>query len=290
MSATKPRKETTMSTVEQFSAPIENTFHAPAQPMSQAIGEIMLNDQLLAQALKMAEMMAGAKVTVPKHLQDNVGDCYAIVLQSLQWKVNPFVVAQKTHTVNETLGYEAQLVNALINAMAPTKDRINYDWVGPWEEFLQAGMPKEMESKVGITCWATLKGESEPRRLPVFYLSSVTTRNSPNWKNDPRQQMAYLAVKRWSRLHCPDVILGVYTPDELESSPGEPRDITPPRSADDLPEYPEDRFAENLPKWRDLIESGRKSAREVITMVESRARLSESQREAILNLEAEDAQ
>lgn len=34
--------------------------------------------------------------------------------------------------------------------------------------------------------------------------------------DDPRQQLAYLAVKRWSRLYCPDVILGVYTPDELE--------------------------------------------------------------------------
>lgn len=41
-------------------------------------------------------------------------------------------------------------------------------------------------------------------------------RNSTLWADDPRQQLAYLAVKRWSRLYCPDVLLGVYTPDELE--------------------------------------------------------------------------
>jgi hypothetical protein len=31
-----------------------------------------------------------------------------------------------------------------------------------------------------------------------------------------RQQLAYLAVKRWARLYCPDVILGVYTADEVD--------------------------------------------------------------------------
>lgn len=40
--------------------------------------------------------------------------------------------------------------------------------------------------------------------------------NDARKADDPRQQLAYLAVKRWARLFCPDVIPGVYTPDELE--------------------------------------------------------------------------
>lgn len=56
-------------------------------------------------------------------------------------------------------------------------------------------------------------------------LKPVTVRNSPVWKSDPRQQIAYLAVKRWSRLYCPDVILGVYTPDELATP--EEKNINP---------------------------------------------------------------
>ncbi|ECD9546107.1 recombinase RecT [Salmonella enterica subsp. houtenae] len=48
------------------------------------------------------------------------------------------------------------------------------------------------------------------------------------WEQDPRQQLAYLCVKRWARLHAPDVLLGVYTPDELqETTPRVERDITP---------------------------------------------------------------
>lgn len=41
-------------------------------------------------------------------------------------------------------------------------------------------------------------------------------RNSPLWVADPRQQLAYLATKRWARLHAPDVMLGVYSVDELQ--------------------------------------------------------------------------
>lgn len=55
---------------------------------------------------------------------------------------------------------------------------------------------------------------------------SQDTRNSTLWADDPRQQLAYLAVKRWARLFCPDVILGVYTPDELDDR-REEREVNP---------------------------------------------------------------
>lgn len=34
--------------------------------------------------------------------------------------------------------------------------------------------------------------------------------------SNPKQQIAYLALKYWARLYCPAVVLGVYTPDEVE--------------------------------------------------------------------------
>jgi hypothetical protein len=42
----------------------------------------------------------------------------------------------------------------------------------------------------------------------------------------PVHQLAYLSVKRWARLYCPDVILGVYSDDEL--GPRIEKDVTPP--------------------------------------------------------------
>ncbi|VXC87051.1 Enterohemolysin [Enterobacterales bacterium 8AC] len=190
----------------------------------------LFNPQYLAAISNFAQVMAGGVATVPKHLQNNPADCMAIAMQAAQWQMNPFAVAQKTYTVNGVLGYEAQLVNAVITTRGPLLDRINYDWFGPWEkvigkfeirqnekkqEYRVPGWKMADEAGIGIKVWATLKGEDEPREL-VLLLAQARTRNSTLWADDPRQQLAYLAVKRWARLYCPEVILGVYTIDELE--------------------------------------------------------------------------
>lgn len=78
------------------------------------------------------------------------------------------------------------------------------------------------EDGLGIKVWATLKGESEPRVLSLL-LAQARTRNSTLWADDPKQQLAYLAQKRWARLYASDVILGVYTPDEFDAPA--PRDM-----------------------------------------------------------------
>ncbi|MNN40807.1 RecT family protein [compost metagenome] len=57
----------------------------------------------------------------------------------------------------------------------------------------------------------------------TLLLQQARTRNSTLWADDPKQQLAYLGVKRWARLYTPDVILGVYSVDELEEI-----DVTPP--------------------------------------------------------------
>ena len=64
-----------------------------------------------------------------------------------------------------------------------------------------------------------MRGENEPRILELTMAQVGPVRNSPLWVADPRQQLAYLAIKRWSRLYCPDVILGVNSVDDLEEPP-----------------------------------------------------------------------
>lgn len=204
---------------------------------SVATNDLILDTGRYQQIIAFAEMMAKSSAMVPRHLQNKPSDCAAIVMQSVQWRMNPFAVAQKTHLINGVLGYEAQLVNAVITSLAPTKDRLHFEWYGDWSKVLgnvreatsqtkkdDEGKPKKYmvpnwglsdEHGLGIKVWATMQGETEPRVLDLL-LKQARTRNSTLWADDPRQQLAYLAIKRWSRLYCPDVIMGVYTPDELE--------------------------------------------------------------------------
>ncbi|EMF20558.1 RecT family recombinase [Citrobacter freundii] len=177
------------------------------------------------QLVRFAELMACSKATVPAHLAGKPSDCLAVTMQAAQWGMNPFAVAQKTHVVNGTLGYEAQLVNAVVSSSNLLSTRLNYRWDGDWSK---VNGKSDKSPSLTVTVSAVLKGEEEPRELTIS-MAQAGVRNSPLWEQDPRQQLAYLCVKRWARLHAPDVLLGVYTPDELqEATPRVERDITPP--------------------------------------------------------------
>ncbi|CDN87376.1 RecT protein precursor [Hydrogenophaga intermedia] len=223
-----------LATAEHFSPP-----PVPSTVISSSA--LVLDNASMDKMLRVAEVMASGRSTIPKHLQGNVGDCMAVVMQAVQWNMNPYAVAQKTHLVNGTLGYEAQLVAAVINNSPLVRDRFNFEWFGDWTKVIGRFVEKESkrnpgekyrapgwvladEKGLGVKVWATIKGEPAPRVLELL-LSQAGVRNSTLWADDPKQQLAYLAQKRWARLHAPDVILGVYTPDELQESV--PRDMGP---------------------------------------------------------------
>ncbi len=230
------KKNTTITTTETDNKTgfVTADFNLPTKTDTPTGNElasaIFFDDKLFAKLNQLAEIMSSGACTVPAHLRGNKGDCFAILTQAVQWKMNPFAVAQKTHIINGILGYEAQLVNSVINSMAPTKDRLHYEWFGDWNKVIgkfkweegktgklyqKPAWAPEDEKGLGVKVWATLKGEDKPRVLELL-LSQATVRNSTLWASDPKQQLAYLAAKRWARLYCPDVIMGVYTPDELE--------------------------------------------------------------------------
>lgn len=169
--------------------------------------------------MRAAEMMSAGRATVPKHLQGNPSDCMAVIMQAMQWNMNPFVVAQKTHLVNGTLGYEAQLVNAVVQSSGAITGRFHYEYKGDGND---------LACRVG----AVISGETDITWSEWLKVSDVTTKNSPLWKTNPRQQMGYLQVKNWTRAYTPGALLGVYTSDELIDAQPRERDITPKTAAE----------------------------------------------------------
>lgn len=230
--------------------------HALSLSGTSSTGLVLSNDTM-DKAFRMAELMASGRSTVPKHLQGSPADCMAVTLQALQWNMSPFAVAQKTHLVNGTLGYEAQLVNAVLQSTGSIDGDFHYEYRGSSEE---------LECRVG----AIPRGKSAITWGEWLALKSVTVKNSPLWKTNPKQQIAYLQVKNWARLYKPGAILGVYTADELQAS-GEkfmgPAEEVKPESAP----YPEEQFQANLPKWREVIEGNRKTAEDLIQFAQSRS-------------------
>lgn len=248
-----------------------STGSAPAVSTASA-GALLMDMAAMDRLERIADIMASGKTTVPQHLRGSKGDCFAISLQSMQWGMNPFAVAQKTHLVNGTLGYEAQLVAAVINNSGLVTSRFQFDWYGPWDkvigkfavkrgekgEYRVPGWTFADEEGCGVRVWATLKGEENPRTLELL-LAQARTRNSTLWADDPKQQLAYLAQKRWARLFAPDVILGVYSADELQEPQeihmGDAVVVEPERAT--LAAWPDDKWVKQLPGILKGIQGGK---------------------------------
>ncbi|KWT64776.1 Ribosomal protein S1 [Comamonas testosteroni] len=165
----------------------------------------------------------------------------------------------------------AQALSDLIDRWSKAS-RFQFDWYGPWDkvigkfavkrgekgEYRVPGWTFADEEGCGVRVWATLKGEENPRTLELL-LAQARTRNSTLWADDPKQQLAYLAQKRWARLFAPDVILGVYSADELQEPQeihmGDAVVVEPERAT--LAAWTDDKWAKQLPSILKGIQGGK---------------------------------
>lgn len=176
---------------------------AGAMPIDMSLGGIQLTTMM--ELFELAKMMAISDKAVPKHLRGNPGACLAVGLQALEWKMSPFAVANKSYEVNDRIAYEAQLIVAVINSRAPLVERLRYSYEG-----------EGVEMRCTVT--GRVKGEATSLEYVSPKIKDVKVKNSPLWLSDPQQQLSYYSGRAWCRRHCPDVLLGIYSADELENS------------------------------------------------------------------------
>lgn len=165
--------------------------------------QMAIMPQNFEQMGRLAELMAGAKL-VPSHLQNKPSDCMLVIQQALQWGMNPFAVAQSTSVVHSKIMYEGKLIAAVLNASGMLSTRLNFKHEG-------TGATRT------CTAFATLKGESEPRTATVKI--SVVQTNNERWKKDPDTMLVYSASRAFARTHVPEVITGIYSPEEFMQQP-----------------------------------------------------------------------
>jgi RecT family len=203
-----------MVSVSDIEKRIDRAIAAPI-PVNAELGGLML--QNMGEVMEFAKLMSVSGAAVPPWLRNNPGGCLAICSRALRWKMDPFAVAEKSYLAKgkggtEHIGYEAQLIHAVVTAHAPLKGRLRTEIIGEGEL---------RRCKV----WGTFKGETKPHEYISETLANKIKaigrnsdgyiKGSPLWESDPEVQLSYSAVRQWCRLHSPDTLLGVYTPDEL---------------------------------------------------------------------------
>lgn len=157
------------------------------------------------EVMEFAKLMSLAGAAVPKDFRANPGMCLAVAFQAVEWRMSPFQVANKAYVVNDRLGFESQLIHAVIEARADLQHRLECAYEG------------EGGDRVCIVTGEFTNGDVREYRSPKF--KDINPKNSPLWKNDPDQQLWYFSSRAWARKWCPDVLMGIYTREELADNP-----------------------------------------------------------------------
>lgn len=248
-------------------------------------GEVRANALMptsIHEAIQLSEIMAKANL-VPEHLRGKSGDCLLIVMQAQRWGMDAVSVAQCTSVVHGRLCYEGKLVAAALYAMGAVEGRLEYDIQGSGQaaSIIVTGTPR------GGSGPQTVRGTVKDWRTFTKNKEGKQVENA--WDKIPEDMLVYRGTRQWARRYAPEALLGVYTPDEVEPV-ADVRVIATVQQGDSTPGgYPSDQFDRNLAGWTSAIQQGKRTADQIIAMVESKGALTDDQKKKIRAAETASA-
>jgi len=224
----------------------------------------------LDEAMRFADMLAGSSI-VPKDYIGKPGNCLVAIQWGMELGLQPMQAMQSIAVINGRPSLWGDAMLALVKAHPA------FEWI-----------KEECDGNVA-TC--TIKRRGEPEVVQSFSLeeakrAGLTGKQGP-WTQYPKRMLQMRARGFALRDAFPDALRGVVSAEEARDTPAE-RDMgaaevvsSRPAQPAALPDYSQSAFADNLPKWSALMQSGAKTADQIIAIVSTKGALSEAQKAAI---------
>lgn len=158
-------------------------------------------------AARMASALAKSTI-VPKAYQNNAPNC--LIAIEMAWRINtsPMMVMQNLYVVNGTPSWSSQWVIAMINNSRRYKTELKYDMV-----YDEVGQP------VSCVAWAEDYNGNKVVGPKITMQMAIdegwVAKNGSKWKTMPEVMICYRAASFFGRRNCPDMIMGIYTRDEV---------------------------------------------------------------------------
>jgi len=235
-----------------------------------------LTPKSLDEAMQYADVIAKSDI-VPSEYKGKPGNVLVAIQMGLELGLPPLQALQNIAVINGRPCVWGDSLMAIARAH-PACEYIN----------------ETFDDKT-MTATCRVKRRGEPEQSRTFSRGEAEqaglTGKGP-WKQYEKRMLQMRARGFAIRDVFPDALRGIALAEEVRDYPE--RDVTPspsrPTEPEHLPEYPEDRFEDNLPKWREAIESDKRSADDIIRMVSSSYQLTEDQQKRVKDIENTEEQ
>lgn len=150
---------------------------------------------------------------VPEAYRGKPDDCLIAIDTAMRLNVAPLMLLQNSYIVHGRPGMEAKLVIALVNNSGGFTDPLEYEVEGddPAEKSyrVRAFATRASTGKVLYGPWITWS---------IVKAEGWDGKSGSKWKTMPGLMFAYRAAAWFARIHCPEVLMGMQTVDELEDT------------------------------------------------------------------------
>lgn len=242
----------------------ESPTSLTAQPRQQ----FDLSPQTFEQALQFSDILAESDL-VPKDFKGKPGNCLIAMQWGAELGLKPLQALQNIAIINGRPALWGDAVIALVRS-------------SPLCEYIT-------ESDDGGTAVCRVKRRGESEEVRTFSMedakaAGLAGKQGP-WTQYPKRMRQMRARAFALRDVFPDVLRGMPIAEEVMDIPSgsEPARSTSITADKALPLYSESDFAANLPKWWDIIASGKKSAEDLIATLQTKARFTAEQLKEIRN-------
>ncbi|MDR1688306.1 MAG: recombinase RecT [Clostridiales bacterium] len=160
-------------------------------------------------AARMAGMFAKSTI-VPKDYQNQPSNCIIALELSNRLNMPPMMVMQNLHIIQGRPSWSAQFIVAMINASKKYKTELQYELKGSGDT---------------LECYAYATDKNDRKVIgPVIDMKMAKAegwldKNGSKWKTMPEVMMRYRAASFFGRLNCPELVMGIYSDEEVIEMP-----------------------------------------------------------------------
>lgn len=175
----------------------------------------MWNDKdALAQAWKTANFLAESDLVPQSLYKKKPENCLIALDVANRTGMSPLMIMQNMYVVQGRPVWSGQMCIALINGCGRFSP-LSFRWCGTKGQKDWSCVAVATRLADGVLC------ESSPVTWQMALDEGWVNKNGSKWKTMPEQMFQYRAGAFFARTFCPDVLLGIYTREEIEDVYGQ---------------------------------------------------------------------
>lgn len=197
---------------EELMTPEKNPTELNVAPPSPGAPSMWNNTALMRNAWKTADMLSKSAL-VPDNYRNSPENCLIAIDLANRQGISPMLVMQNLYVVKGKPAWSGSFCAAAVNGCGKFTPL----------EFVFTGEPGTPQ--FGCFARATRLSNNSPCTSETITWQMVKDegwldKNGSKWKTMPRQMFMYRAASFFARAHCPEVLLGIQTVEEVQDVRG----------------------------------------------------------------------